>query len=368
MGKKELDLTIKMLFLVVFGFFSNCYACTGIQLKAKDGAYVNARTVEFGISLNVGGLIIPRNYEFKGTLPDGGIGLIYRAKYAVVGGNMFQENAISDGLNEKGLSVGAFYFPDYAGYATITKQNKNRALSPTQFANWILTQFETIEEVKNGIQSVVIAPSIPKGWPTLPPFHYVVYDKSGKSVVIEPINGKFKVYDNPLGVITNSPTFDWHLTNLSNYINLSPLNAPSINVNGIQLKALGQGSGLRGMPGDFTSPSRFIRATLFTTTAIPSENSKQSAFQAFHILNQFDIPVGAVRDVAQHIVHPEYTMITSVKDPNQLIYYYKTFQDQTIRMINLNEFDLNANNLKTIDLTNSQTVFDMSKLAREKKS
>src|SRR3990167_11486658 len=173
------------------------WACTGIELKAKDNSYVNGRTVEFGISLQLSGVIVPRNYALKGTLPDGSPGLAYKSKYAALGGGMFGATDIADGINEKGLSIGDFYFPGYATYATITPENKSRALSPTEFSNWVLTQFASVDEVKQGIQSVVIAPTTPKGWPVLPPFHYVVYDKMGNSIVIEPMNGGFKIYDNP---------------------------------------------------------------------------------------------------------------------------------------------------------------------------
>lgn len=340
-------------------------ACTGIQLKAKDNSVVNARTVEFGIPLDLSGLVIPRNYSFNGTLPDGSTGMVYKTKYAAVGGGMFGEQALADGLNEKGLAVGAFYFQGYAKYATITPENKNRALSPTQFSNWIVTQFATTDEVKAALNSVVIAPTTPKGWPILPAFHYVVYDKSGKSIVIEPINGKLKVYDNPLGVMTNSPNFGWHMTNLGNYVNLSPVNAPAIDVKGLTLQQFSQGSGLHGLPGDFTSPSRFVRAAVFSTTAIPSNNAEETIFQAFHILNQFDIPVGAVREkVSNGKVYPESTIATVVRDTQNLKFYFRTFEDQNIKVVDLNSFDLNASSLKTFNMSGAQGVQDISKTAQ----
>ena len=340
-------------------------ACTGIELTNKDGSIVSGRTIEFGIPLNLGGLVIPRNYPFKGTLPDGSAGKVYHSKYAVVGGGMFGEQAIADGLNEKGLAVGTFYFPGYAKYAKITAENKNKALSPTEFSNWIITQFANLSEVKAGLKDVVIAPTTPKGWPVMPPFHYVVYDKSGKSIVIEPINGQLKVYDNPLGVFTNSPNFDWHMTNLANYTNLSPFNSQPITVNGLKLQQFGQGSGLRGLPGDFTSPSRFVRAAIFSASAIPADNAQQGIFQTFHILNQFDIPYGSVREkTADGTVYSESTITTVARDPQNLKFYFRTYEDQNIKMIDLNSFDLNANSIKTFDMAGTQTIQDISKSAQ----
>lgn len=335
-------------------------ACTGIQIKANDGAYVNGRTVEFGISLDLNGVLIPRNIAQKGTLPDGSISFTYQTKYAAIGGAMFGATEIADGMNEKGLSIGAFYFPGYADYAVINDTNKSHALSPTEFSNWVITQFATIDEVKENINKVVIAPTTPKGWPLLPPFHYVVYDNSGKSITIEPINGTLKVYDNPIGILTNSPTFDWHLTNLINYINLSPVNVAPIKIDGTTLQQFGSGSGLHGLPGDFTPPSRFVRAAVFASTAIPSENAQAAVLQTFHILNQFDIPVGAVRAEENNKTIAEYTLATTVKDTKNLIYYFRTFDDQNIKMVKLDTALINANKIKTFSMKGSQPITDIS--------
>lgn len=349
-----------LLFLMFIPAF-NLFACTGLQIKAKDGSIINGRTIEFGLNLDLSGVVVPRNYAFKGTLPDGGTGLTYHSKYAAIGGVMFGEDAIADGINEKGLAIGAFYFPEFAEYAKITEQNKSKALSPTEFSNWILTQFATVAEVKQGIHNVVIAPTTPKGWPVLPPFHYVVYDRLGKSIVIEPTHGQLKIFDNPIGVLTNSPTFDWHMTNLANYINLSPINSPPILVDGVTLQQFGEGSGMHGLPGDFTPPSRFVRAAWFSSTIIPSDNAEQAVFQTFHILNQFDIPVGIVRSINKNTTIPEYTLATVVRDPQNLKFYFKTFNDQTIKVVSLNEFDLNSNKIKRYNMNGMQPIIDISK-------
>lgn len=339
-------------------------ACTGLQLTAKDGAFVNGRTVEFASKIPLTGLVIPRNYAFSGTLPDGTKGLTYKAQYAVVGVNAFGEAAVLDGINEKGLTSAAFYFPGYATYTEVTPENKNMGLSPTEFTNWILTQFATIDEVKKNINSAVIVPTSPPGWGNKPPFHYIVYDKTGKSIVIEPINGKLVVSDNPIGVITNSPTFDWHLTNLSNYLNLSPMNVPSKVIDGYKLNTFGQGSGLHGLPGDFSPPSRFVRAAIFSAAAIPASNATQAVYEAFHLLNQFDIPPGASESKKNGKASFDTTLATTVKDPHNLNYYFRTFDDQNIKMISLSAFDLNGKTLQSISMTGMQPVKDVSASAQ----
>lgn len=336
-------------------------ACTGIQHKAKDGTAINGRSVEFAINLDIGGMVIPQGYAFKGTMPDGSAGMTYQAKYAVVGANTFGGHAIIDGVNESGLSVGAFYFPGYAGYTKATNDNKKKALSSVEYPNWLLTQFASVDEVKKHFNDAVIVPTAPKGWGIVPPFHYVVYDKSGKSVVIEPVDGELKIHDNPIGVITNSPTFDWHMTNLANYVNLTPVGSAPVTVDGVKLQAFGSGSGLHGLPGDFTPPSRFVRAAVFSASAIPADTGHEAVLQVFHLLNQFDIPKGAVRDKNGKAIEVEYTLATSVKDPKKSQYFLRTYEDQSIKMIDLNTFDKKAPELVFINVKGEQPIVDISK-------
>lgn len=335
-------------------------ACTEINLVAKDGSHIHGRTAEFGIKLDLSTLVIPRGYQFSATVPQGK-GLSYQAKYAAAGIMAFQIPAIIDGLNEKGLAVGAFYFPGYAEYSQISSENQGKALSPIDFPNWVLTQFATIDEVKAGLQNVVIAPSVVDGWgPKAPPFHYIVIDQSGKSIVIEPIKGKLVIQDNKLGIITNSPTFDWHMTNLTNYVNLTPFNVKPVKLNGVEFIPFGEGSGMVGLPGDFSPPSRFVRATIFSFTAIPSKDAQETVLQAFHILNQFDIPIGVVREVDNGVVYTDQTLATAVRDPQLLKYYFKTYEDQTIKFVDLKKFDLNAKDLKRRSIGSKQTFVDVS--------
>jgi choloylglycine hydrolase len=329
-------------------------ACTGIRLKAKDGSTVNGRTLEFGVQVETSSVVVPRGYEFVGTTPRGP-GLKYKTKYAVSGAIAYSTMAVLDGLNEKGLCAGTFYFPGFAGYAQITDKNRAQALSPGEFCNWVLTQFATVDEVKAALNDVVIAPTVDKAWGTeAPPFHYVVYDKSGKSLVIEPIDGKLVSYENVLGTFTNSPTFDWHMTNLRNFINLTPSGVPPLKIDGLVLAPFGQGSGMVGLPGDFTPPSRFVRAAIYSIVATPSDTSESAVYQCFHILNQFDIPVGAVRTKVGDIGYTDYTSITSVKDPHTLKYYYRTYSDQQIHVVDLKKFNLDEKNIKIAKTATAQ--------------
>ena len=125
-------------------------------------------------------------------------------------------------------------------------------MAPHEYANWLLANFSSVEEVKANFDKVVLVPTVVEAIEQPAPVHFVVHDASGAAVVIEPLGKTLKIYDNPIGVVTNSPTFDWHMTNLRNYVNLTVDNVPPLNLGGIKLAQFGQGSGMRGLPGDFT--------------------------------------------------------------------------------------------------------------------
>jgi choloylglycine hydrolase len=163
------------------------------------------------------------------------------------------------------------------------------------------------------------------------------------------------VHDAPLGVMTNAPTYDWHMTNLQNYINLTVKDVDKNQLGPVTLPAFGAGSGLHGLPGDFTPPSRFVRASIFSQAAAPSATAEDPVLSAFHILNQFDIPQGSV--VNSGLGEPVYesTEWTSVADLKNLRWYFRTFQDQSIRMVDLKEAVATAKGkIATIPMEQSQ--------------
>ena len=343
--------------------FSPANACTGLQITTQDKAVINGRTVEFGVFLDTSVVVVPRGYKFTGTTTLGE-GKKWTSKYASVGMILVDNKVIVDGMNEKGLATASFYFPGYAKYSVTTKENQSISMSSSDITQWILSMFETVDEVKKAIENneVAISPVLTPGFPPqIQPFHFIVYDRTGKSIVFEPIDGKLKVYDNPIGVITNSPTFDWHMTNLRNYITLLAHTPEDVKVFGATIKPLGQGAGMLGLPGDFTPPSRFVRATAFAASSIPAETADKGVLQVFHILNSFDIPVGAARTIEEGKVFSDYTMLTLVRDTKNLRFYYKTYDDQTIKMVDMKKFDLNGKKILRLNTKTEQSYEDVSK-------
>ena len=334
-------------------------ACTGIRLIAEDGTVVYARTLEFGVDLNSDVLMVPRGYARTGTTPDGENGAAWTSRYASIGANGVGLPYLFDGLNEKGLAVGLFYFPTTAGYVRYQAAEASRTIAPWQVGSWILENFGTVDEVKQNIGKVVVANVVFKQWGFVPPVHVVVHDAAGKSIVIEYVEGKLHVHDNLIGVMTNSPVFDWHMTNLRNYVNFSMVNKPPIEVGGVKLTALGQGTGMLGMPGDFTPPSRFVRAVAYSTSVLPSKTGAEAVLQAFHILNNFDIPEGAVRaaekDANGNIV-TDRTIWTSASDLKAKRFYFRTYQNSQIRSVDLMRMPLDAKAITTISMKGPEAI------------
>lgn len=325
-------------------------ACTSFLIPTSEGGSVYGRTMEFGFAMNSSAMVIPRNHKLSSTGPNGKPAMTWTGKYAAVGLNGLGMSALVDGMNEKGLAGGVLYFPGFAEYADPAKADPAKSLAPWDFLTWALTNYATVEEVKAAINDVAVIEVIQEALKIAPPLHYTLHDASGASLVVEPIDGKLKVYDNQLGVMTNSPSFDWHMTNLRNYVKLSSTNAPPLKLNGVTISSLGQGSGLLGIPGDGTPPSRFIRALGLTMSVEPVAGGPESVRLAEHILNNFDIPKGWVREQDQGDEPLEYTQWSTVADLANGMYYVKTYDDQVLRGIDLNSFDLDAKEIVSAPL------------------
>ena len=336
-------------------------ACTGITLNAKDGSVVRGRTGEFGTPLDIRIVIIPKGIEMNGGAVTGANPKTWTTRHGMVGVNAHGEDTALDGLNDVGLSVAAFYFPDYADYPKVTAADDGNVVSPLSFVNYLLTRFATVKEVREAVGRIKVAGAKVKQWGNIvPPFHWIATDRSGESIVIEPVGGKLVIHENPLGVITNSPTFDWHMTNLRNFIYLNPLNVPPVKLDKIEFRQLGQGSGLGGMPGDFTPPSRFVRAAVFSQSVFPMATGRDAVLQAFHILNQFDIPQGASIGMADGKPEADITQATIVADLKALKLYVTNYSSRRIKMIDLNRVDFGERKVVQIDLPTEETIDDLT--------
>ncbi|WP_274949957.1 choloylglycine hydrolase family protein [Bacteroides cutis] len=349
-------LFIVLSIVVLFVYSSQVNACTGITLKSKDGSTIVARTIEWGGSnLNSQYVIVPRGYSEQSYVPNGTDGMFFTARYGYAGLAVEQKEFVAEGLNEVGLSAGLFYFPDYGKYENYDVTLKDKSIADLQLVAWILGLCKTVEEVKEAVLKVHIVHIDPRASTV----HWRFTDTSGKQLVLEIIDGKPHFYENILGVLTNSPGFEWQITNLNNYVNLYPGTAPVQQLDNIKLSSFGAGSGFLGIPGDVTPPSRFVRAAFYQSTAPQQETSQETVFQCFQILNNFDIPIGIEFTSGKIPVNiPSATQWTSATDMKNQIIYYRTMYNNLIRSIDLRTIDFSRISYQAapLDKTKKQNI------------
>lgn len=307
--------------------------CTGIRLGCDNG-YVAGRTCEFGLVLEYDALFLPVGTQYTCAIP-GSSGKEWTSTHAVVGMATFGCLAIMDGINDAGLMAAAFYFPGQAEYAEAAQTDPSRAVNPSELPSYLLATCATIDEALAAIADITVVDVPVHGWgPAAPPLHYLIIDAQGRTVALEPTKaGSLQVTENPTGAFTNSPDLPFHLLNLTQYMNISPETLQQSDVFGTTITATGMGSGGLGLPGDYSPPSRFVRAAFFAASHPTPATTFDGVQELFHLLNAFDIPMGA----AQAGGSSDFTQVTVVRDSHALTYAWRSYADQQIRQVNLRQ-------------------------------
>lgn len=333
-------------------------ACTSFLLKGSDGGFVYGRTMEFGLPLKSQLTVVPRNLPMPGVGVDGkpGTGLNWTTKYAAAGMNGLGMPILLDGMNEKGLVGGLLNAPNTAVYQVVSPADSANSIASAQILIYALTNFATVDEVKVGFQKIKVNRStIPAYNNQSAPVRMTLHDANGKSIVIEYLQGELVITDNPTTVMTNDPAFRDQLNNIGNYANLTNVEKNPLVINGATYVPPSSGSGLHGLPGDYLSPSRFIRA-LFLSKSVPTTYSTtQQVNTAWHILGSFDIPPGAISLPATNAYGGgaggiETTEWTVVADNKNMVYNLKMFENTNIYTFDLKKMDVNAKEIKYVKL------------------
>ncbi|MCK4485935.1 MAG: choloylglycine hydrolase family protein, partial [Desulfobacterales bacterium] len=348
--KRALTSYLLLALVIPVVLYETASACTSLALVADDGAVVYGRTMEWGaFDLNSRVAIVPRGHEFQGHTPDGKPGHRWKARYGVVGLDALEKDyMLTDGMNEKGLVMGFLYLPGFAKLQPYDPAQANISMSSMELVNYVLTQFATVDEVRKGLKKIRVVPVPEPAFGGDPgPMHYTVIEKSGKAIVVQYLKGKLKIFDNPLRVATNSPPFDWHMTNLRNYVNLSAVAWPAKKIEGMDFAPIGAGSGFLGLPGDYTPPSRFVRAVAYTQTARKTPDGDETVYEVFRIMDNFNLPLGSAEGSDSDTKLLEgmrsSTCWTIAADTRNLKLYYHTQHNRKVRMVDLKRIDFSPN-------------------------
>jgi choloylglycine hydrolase len=342
--------------LMVLG--SAVLACTDFQVRARDESVIIGRSMEFAIDLKSEIALFPRGITHTSVNEKGVKGISWTSRYAFLGVDAFgEQEAILDGMNEAGLSIEFLWFPGSKYQEAVP----GRFIAVTDLAPWILGSFSTVDEVKEEIAKVNVVGIYVPQLRQAPGMHAAVHDARGNNIVIEFIDGKTMIYDNPLGVMTNRPTFDWHLTNLRNYFSLKPEDITSRRLGRIKLDSTGAGNGWLGLPGDWMPPSRFVKAAYLVHSAAPVRNAKEALNFAQHVMNTVDIPFGLVKEHLAGRTIYGYTQWVIFKDLTNRVLYYNSYQDPALKKIEMKKLNLMPGaEIRTIPIEGESTVPDMT--------
>ena len=294
--------------------------CTAVNVVAKDGSVVAGRTMEWAFDMkweliaNPKGTAITLSAPASMKLPATNLSSKY-AFAAIAPGVLQGSPAYLEGQNEAGLAISGNFLPGFTEYQTVTPQDK-KYVSVINFGGFVLGMFGSVKEARAEIPQFKVwyDPSEVKGIPTPPWIHYVLTDRSGDSIVVEFVQGQMRIHDNIAGVLTNAPTYDWHLNNVRNYLSLTSTPTAAVTVGKTNVTELGQGGGLLGLPADYTPPSRFVRAAYLKQFIYQPSNSAEAMQATGHILNNVDIPVGVARSTDGKQVFSDYTQWIALKD------------------------------------------------------
>lgn len=307
--------------------------CTAATYKTED--FYFGRTLDYEFSYGDEVTVTPRNYPFvfrnAGTLKN---------HYAMIGMACVQDGCplYYDAVNEKGLGMAGLNFVGNADYKGIIKGKDN--IAQFEFIPWILAQCASVREARTLIEKINLCNTRFSDKLPLAELHWIISDRD-ESLTVESVKDGIKVYNNPVGVLTNNPPFNEQMFNLNNYMHLSPKNPENTFSNSLPLKAYSRGMGALGLPGDLSSQSRFVRVAFTKMNSVSGDSESESVSQFFHILGSVDQQRGCC-DVGGKY---EITIYTSCCNADKGIYYYTAYENHQITAVNMYRENLDGEEL-----------------------
>ncbi len=307
--------------------------CTAVTYNSTNHYF--GRNLDLEYSYNEAVTITPRNFPFEfRECP------VIDHHYALIGIATVEGGypLYYDAANEQGLSIAALNFPGNAHYLPISEKKHN--IAPFELIPWVLSKCKSINEarellLKTNIANIVFSDKFP-----LTPLHFLIADKSG-SIVVEPLKSGLVIHENPIGILTNNPTFDMQMFNLRNYMHLSSMPPENKFSDKIFLEPYSNGMGALGLPGDLSSSSRFVRAAFTKLNSPTCTTENESISQFFHILSSVSHTRGSVMVGDKY----EITVYSSCCNTDNGIYYYTTYENSSITAVNMYQEDLDSSAL-----------------------
>ncbi|WP_405320638.1 choloylglycine hydrolase [Methanobrevibacter thaueri] len=306
------------------------------------------RNFDYEISYNERVTITPRNYKFEFRKIDA-----IESHYAIIGiaAGIDGYPLYYDACNEKGLAIAGLNFAGNAVYREMEDEMVN--ITPFELIPYLLGKAASVSEAREllaeiNLVNINFADELP-----LSPLHWMMSDEN-EAIVIEPMADGLKIYDNPVGVLTNNPPFDKQLFYLNNYRALSNKNPEKTFGGDFDLDEYSRGMGAIGLPGDLSSSSRFAKVAFTRANSYSDSDEASSVGQFFHILGSVEQQNGCT-----FITDPdlyEYTIYTSCYSTSNGILYYRTYHNSQITAVDLNREDLDSTELINYLLINEEQI------------
>lgn len=320
--------------------------CTAVFMKNKSALF--GRNLDLEYHYDEKATFVPRNFPLRfGNLPSG------RERYAIIGTAILAEGfpLFYDGMNEEGLCAAGLNFPGEAVYLPEREGFYN--VASFGLIPGILGFCKNLREAKEILEKTNITDrNFSKNFPATP-LHWIFADKTG-CIAVEPLENGLKIYENPVGVLTNSPGFGFQMKNLENYLNVSPNEAESRFSEKIRLEPYSRGTGGIGLPGDFSSVSRFVRAAFAANNSV-SEGAEIPQF--FHVLGYTEQISGCVRLPEEKL---EKTIYSNCFDIEKGIFYWKTYENGRIRAVDMKKENPDGEEIKTFPMFSEEDIDRMN--------
>ena len=319
--------------------------CTAATYCTKDHYF--GRTLDYEVSYGESVVITPRNFPFvfRHTAP-------MEHHYAIIGMATVAGDypLYYEATNEKGLSMAGLNFPGNADYKPLAAGKEN--VATFELIPWLLGQCATVAEAKVHLAEINLANTPFSEMFPVSPLHWILADRN-EAITIESVKSGLQIYENPVGILTNNPPFDYQMTNLSNYLHLSTEQPENHFAPELGLAPYSRGMGMLGMPGDLSSASRFVRAAFTKLHSISGDTESESISQFFHILGAAAQQRGCV-----HMGDGKYeiTIYTSCCNTDRGIYYYTTYENSQITGVDMHRENLEGEKLIAYPLVTGQQI------------
>lgn len=319
--------------------------CTAATYQTRD--FYFGRTLDYAFSYAEEVTVTPRNFPFSCCHAG-----VMNSHYAIIGMAYVQQEypLYYDAVNEKGLGMAGLNFVGNAVYGKPVTGKDN--VASFEFIPWILGQCASVKEARKLLERINLTDTPFSDELPVSQLHWIIAD-AGEAITVEAVADGLHVYDNPVGVLTNNPPFAQQLFRLNDYMHLSPKEPENRFSDQLSLKHYSRGMGAMGLPGDLSSASRFVRAAFVKMNSVSGDSEKSSVSQFFHILGSVDQQRGCCE-----VGNKEYeiTIYTSCCNADKGIYYYTTYENQSITAVDMHRCDIDGNKLCRYPLIKDQQI------------